>query len=93
MLTGIADGSLLPNVEMLIGYTAEPATLISTLQTRQNSIHHSTIREVGLASYDWLTADEMAALAKLMSLGVFLSECNQHDRLPVRGELHWDPLE
>jgi hypothetical protein len=47
LLTEIADGSLLPRLQMLVIGRCEVATLIATLFERQRSLDHSTIVEVG----------------------------------------------
>ncbi|KAJ7469041.1 hypothetical protein FB451DRAFT_368851 [Mycena latifolia] len=73
LLNQIAEGSLLPNLEILSIDSAEGPTLIAALQARQRSLHHSTITEVALASTALWTTHEQEALAQLMTLGVFLS--------------------
>ncbi|KAJ7646208.1 hypothetical protein B0H17DRAFT_1103524 [Mycena rosella] len=86
MLMEIAEGSLLPNVEMLVILVAETPTLIATLQRRQQSTHHSTLTEVGLLHHAWLsTSDDMDALRTLMTLGVFLGSYS--GRRVRRGEI------
>jgi hypothetical protein len=46
--TQIADGSLLPNLQMLVIERCEVATLIAALFARHRSPDHSTIGGVGL---------------------------------------------
>ncbi|KAJ7114787.1 hypothetical protein C8R44DRAFT_224859 [Mycena epipterygia] len=71
-LDEIADGRLLPNVEMLIMWAASPGTLIKTLQARQRSLQHSTITEVGI-HVGTLSRPEIASVTKLMTDGIFLA--------------------
>ncbi|KAJ7469065.1 hypothetical protein FB451DRAFT_1560119 [Mycena latifolia] len=72
VLKEIAEGSLLPNLEMLVIDSAETSSLLAALQARQRSPHHSTITEVGIHHLGSPTTQEREALADLMKLGVFL---------------------
>ncbi|KAJ7105960.1 hypothetical protein C8R44DRAFT_806318, partial [Mycena epipterygia] len=62
-LDEIANGLLLPNVLMLTMTNADPDALISALQTRQRSLHHSTITETDIDSF-----------VELMMYGVFVCD-------------------
>ncbi|KAJ7469216.1 hypothetical protein FB451DRAFT_1256090 [Mycena latifolia] len=53
LLTQIADGSLLPNLEMILLQYAELPSLLAALQARQRSLNHSTITTVGIREYSW----------------------------------------
>ncbi|KAJ7144194.1 hypothetical protein C8R44DRAFT_846132 [Mycena epipterygia] len=78
MLDQIADGTLLPHVEMLTVWSANPGPLIHTLQARQRNPNHSQITETGTTLYSnfskQLSMHDVDALAELMMSGVFL--CN-----------------
>lgn len=95
-LDQIADGTLLPRVEMLTVWNANPEPLIHALQTRRSSPNHSQITETGTALYSnfpkQLTMRDIDALAELMLSGVFV--CNfdfeGYFNGPVRGEVCCD---
>ncbi|KAJ7114798.1 hypothetical protein C8R44DRAFT_794933 [Mycena epipterygia] len=74
-LDEIANGTLLPNVEMLTIYYADPGTVISALQARQKSLH-STITETGVHAdfYTELSMHNIDSLTELMMSGVFLCD-------------------
>ncbi|KAJ7114829.1 hypothetical protein C8R44DRAFT_740190 [Mycena epipterygia] len=91
-LDEIAHGSLLPNVEMFTVYNADPRLLILALQTRQRSLHHSTVVETGVNSnfygYARPSIEYIDSLIELMISGVFLC-ASMHNYLndPQRGEI------
>ncbi|KAJ7469116.1 hypothetical protein FB451DRAFT_1478956 [Mycena latifolia] len=80
VLSQIAEGSLLPNLEMLIIGHAEIPPLLATLQTRHGSLIHSTITEVGIESWVPGGPHEREGLAGLMKLGVFLGGYYEYKR-------------
>ncbi|KAJ7114799.1 hypothetical protein C8R44DRAFT_794935 [Mycena epipterygia] len=91
-LNEIAHGSLLPNVGMLIVYNADPCSLISALQARQSSLHHSTIVETGVNSnfygHGRLSIENVVSLVDLMMSGVFLcASIYNYLNDPQRGEI------
>ncbi|KAJ7464317.1 hypothetical protein B0H11DRAFT_80048 [Mycena galericulata] len=73
-LDEMAEGSLLPNVTLLI-MEASPR-IIAMLEARLASSTYSTITHVGITdgSFD-LTAGERESLVKLRAAGVFLADC------------------
>ncbi|KAJ7106001.1 hypothetical protein C8R44DRAFT_886435 [Mycena epipterygia] len=74
-LEEIANGSLLPNVEVLSIANADPEQLISALQARQRSVQHSTITETGVDPYfiyGRLSMHNIDCLVELMMSGFFL---------------------
>ncbi|KAJ7469082.1 hypothetical protein FB451DRAFT_1255683 [Mycena latifolia] len=87
LLIQISEGSLLPNLEILIMVSAQTPPLLATLQARQRSPHHSTIIEVGIMQLPWLLPHERVALAELMELGVFVGGYRKYGDLPARGEI------
>ncbi|KAJ7114825.1 hypothetical protein C8R44DRAFT_740186 [Mycena epipterygia] len=86
-LDEIANGTLLPNVEMLTIYYADPGTVISALQARQKSLH-STITETGVHAdfYTELSMHNIDSLTELMMSGVFLCD-SDFGGDPERGEI------
>ncbi|KAJ7078509.1 hypothetical protein C8R44DRAFT_863117 [Mycena epipterygia] len=87
ILSEIADGSLLPNVEQLVAWQANPGLMISTLQARQRSMQYSTISEVGLSRSPSmrLETQEIELVSQLMAVGVFLAHSPKLK--PERGEI------
>ncbi|KAJ7469125.1 hypothetical protein FB451DRAFT_1255788 [Mycena latifolia] len=86
LLIQISEGSLLPNLEILIMVLAQTPPLLATLQARQRSLHHSTIIEVGIMHLPWRLPHERGTLAELMELGVFVGVYRKNGDLPARGE-------
>ncbi|KAJ7469227.1 hypothetical protein FB451DRAFT_1256143 [Mycena latifolia] len=92
LLTQIADGSLLPNLEMILLHYAELPPLLAALQARQRSLNHSTITTVGIRESDRFTPSEREGFAKLMELGVCLAYYEWDNEHPI-GEVPWIPYE
>ncbi|KAJ7105990.1 hypothetical protein C8R44DRAFT_745640 [Mycena epipterygia] len=89
-LDEIANGSLLPNVVMLTIDSADPDVLVSTLQARQRSLHHSTITETAFDSdfSETLKKYHIDFFVELMMSGVFV--CGPEDLdsdEPQRGKI------
>ncbi|KAJ6596247.1 hypothetical protein DFH09DRAFT_1357383 [Mycena vulgaris] len=71
-LAQIADGSLLPNVVILLLATAEVAPLLAAVRARLSSPHHSTIRVVSLDVHVELDDHEIDVIANLQAAGISL---------------------
>ncbi|KAJ7429811.1 hypothetical protein B0H11DRAFT_2141227 [Mycena galericulata] len=86
----IADGRLLPRVQLLAFGSTVPSVLIPALEARQRSVELSTITEVGLTQTPktlWqLDSSEAERVAGLGIAGVFLSACSSAMR-PLPGQI------
>ncbi|KAJ7469101.1 hypothetical protein FB451DRAFT_1368716 [Mycena latifolia] len=87
VLLQISEGSLLPNVEILIMAAVQTSPLLAALQARQRSHHHSTITEAGVMRLPQLLTHEREALAELMEQGVFVGRYRRFEDEPARGEI------
>ncbi|KAF7336755.1 F-box domain-containing protein [Mycena venus] len=98
-LDQIANGSLLPNVQLLSLGRTKSWWVISMLETRQSSTKVSTITEFGIQYQEWdLTPDEIESVRRLVKAGVFIS-CDPKvmfggrgtpvttSKFPLRGEI------
>ncbi|KAJ7483902.1 hypothetical protein B0H11DRAFT_2279621 [Mycena galericulata] len=83
----IADGRLLPCVQLLTFGAADPPVLIPALEARQRRGDLSTITEVGLTNMPTQRAsNEVIRAARLRLAGVFLSACDGYPR-PIPGQI------
>jgi hypothetical protein len=95
LMEQIADGRLLPRVQILAFGSAIPAHLIAALEARQRSTACSTIVETGLTSdgvEHWeLQASEKMGIASLRMMGVFVARCEASTR-PRLGQVRYSGL-
>ncbi|KAJ6556159.1 hypothetical protein B0H19DRAFT_1377001 [Mycena capillaripes] len=86
----IADGQLLPRLELLTLMHAVPDVLLGALETRQRSLEYSTIVEIGItgtspaATAGWVP--EYSRILNLQGLGVFMANCYNFLE-PLRGQI------
>ncbi|KAJ7741752.1 hypothetical protein DFH07DRAFT_51117 [Mycena maculata] len=86
MMQQLADGTLLPNLQLLTFWGTEVDALIAMLWARQRSADLATISEVGLRENVWvLSPPQSESVQKLMSVGVFLG--NSPEIRPEAGEI------
>ncbi|KAJ7077950.1 hypothetical protein C8R44DRAFT_992832 [Mycena epipterygia] len=71
----LADGSILPNVQLLSIKSAELGTLIAALRARHSDPDHSTITKVGLRdeTRPSPSMQEIESLSELLNVGVFVA--------------------
>ncbi|KAJ6544424.1 hypothetical protein B0H19DRAFT_1076537 [Mycena capillaripes] len=86
----IADGRLLPRVELFTLQAVVPSFLIVSLEARLRSCAHSTIIEIGFTGsqmVEWeLEESEEMRIARLRMVGVFVATCPEFPR-PLPGQI------